>query len=149
MSVESQFFFDSSFKNEKIWDVFSVSHKIIRSSHQGCSVKKVFLEILQNSEENTCARASFLIVSGLRPSTLLKKRLWHKCFPVTFAKFLRTPFLNEHLWWLLLKVCTFCSFLQFSRFELSRTFRRKTTNWNFGLLEYYELKDYSINQNSF
>ena len=26
------------------------------------------------------------------PSTLLKKRLWHKCFPVNFAKFLRTPF---------------------------------------------------------
>ena len=26
-----------------------------------CSVKKVFLEILQNSQENTCARVSFLI----------------------------------------------------------------------------------------
>ena len=26
-----------------------------------CSVKKVFLEISQNSQENTCARASFLI----------------------------------------------------------------------------------------
>ena len=25
-------------------------------------------------------------------STLLKKRLWHRCFPVNFAKFLRTPF---------------------------------------------------------
>ena len=28
---------------------------------QGCSVKKVFLEISQNSQENTCARVSFLI----------------------------------------------------------------------------------------
>ena len=27
----------------------------------------------------------------LRPATLLKKRLWHSCFPVHFAKFLRTP----------------------------------------------------------
>ena len=26
-------------------------------------------------------------------TTLLKKRLWHRCFPVKFAKFLRTPFL--------------------------------------------------------
>ena len=26
------------------------------------------------------------------PATLLKKRLWHRCFPVNFAKFLRTPF---------------------------------------------------------
>ena len=27
---------------------------------QGCSVKKVFLEISQNSQENTCARVSSL-----------------------------------------------------------------------------------------
>ena len=34
-------------------------------------------------------------VEGLRPATLLKKRLSHRCFPVNFAKFLRTPFLNN------------------------------------------------------
>ena len=28
---------------------------------------------------------------------LHKKRLQHRCFPVKFAKFLRTPFLTEHL----------------------------------------------------
>ena len=28
-----------------------------------------------------------------RPTILLKKRLRHKCFPLIFAKFLRTPFL--------------------------------------------------------
>ena len=38
----------------------------------------------------------------LRPATLLKKRLWHWCFPVNFTIFLRTPFYIEHLWWLLL-----------------------------------------------
>ena len=32
----------------------------------------------------------------------LKKKLWHRCFPVSFAKFLRTPFFTEHLRWLLL-----------------------------------------------
>ena len=41
-------------------------------------------------------------VAGLNPVTLLKKRLWYRSFPVDFAKFLRTPFLVEHLWWLLL-----------------------------------------------
>ena len=60
---------------------------------QRCSVKKVFLEISQNSHANTCARVS-----------LLKKRLWHRCFPVNFVKSLRTPFLTEHLWWLFLKL---------------------------------------------
>ena len=39
-----------------------------------------------------------------RPATLLKKRLWHSCFPVNFAKFLAIPFLTEHLRWLLLKI---------------------------------------------
>ena len=34
--------------------------------------------------------------------TLLKKRPWHRCFPVNFARVLRTPFIIEHLWWLLL-----------------------------------------------
>ena len=38
----------------------------------------------------------------LKPATLLKKRLWHRCFPVNFAKFLRKPFLKEHLRWLFL-----------------------------------------------
>ena len=53
-------------------------------------MKNVFLEILQNSQENACARASFLIkvqASG-KPATLLKRRLWHRSFPVNFAKFL-------------------------------------------------------------
>ena len=45
--------------------------------------------------------------SGPEPATLLKKRTWHRCFPVNFVKFLRTPFLTDHLWWLLLIViCT-------------------------------------------
>ena len=30
----------------------------------------------------------------LNPATLLNKRLWHRCFPVDFAKSLRTPFLQ-------------------------------------------------------
>ena len=36
-------------------------------------------------------------VTGLRPATLLKKRLLDRCFPVIFVKFLRTPFYTEHL----------------------------------------------------
>ena len=35
-----------------------------------------------------------------RSATLSKKGLWRRCFPVNFAKFLRTPFLTEHLPWL-------------------------------------------------
>ena len=35
-----------------------------------------------------------------QPATLLKRNFCHRCFPVNFAKFLRTPFLTEHLQWL-------------------------------------------------
>ena len=31
-------------------------------------------------------------------------RDWDRCFPVNFAKFLRIPFLTEHLRWLLLQL---------------------------------------------
>ena len=42
---------------------------ILEAVVQRCSVKKVFLEILQYSQENACARALFLIklqCSGLQ-----------------------------------------------------------------------------------
>ena len=50
---------------EKIYsNLSSVSFKFCnikyRSSQQRCSIKTVFLEISQNSKENTCARVSFL-----------------------------------------------------------------------------------------
>ena len=61
------------------------------------SIKKMFFEISQNLQKNTCARFSFLI-------KLLKNRLCQRCFPVNL-KFPRTTFLMEHLWWLLL-LCT-------------------------------------------
>ena len=34
-------------------------------------------------------------VVGLRPATLLRKRLWHRCFPVNFVKFLRNTFFHK------------------------------------------------------
>ena len=56
----------------------------------------MFLKNWQNSQENTCARVTFFNkVTGLRLTTLLKKRLWHRCFSVNFVKFLRTPFLQN------------------------------------------------------
>ena len=59
--------------------------------------KKGFLKNSSNSQESTCVRVFFNNVIGLRPTTLLKMRLWHRCFPVNFTKFLRTPFFTKHL----------------------------------------------------
>ena len=77
---------------------------LIEAVVQRCSVKKLLLEISQKSQKNTCARVSFLIKLQAWLATLFKKRLWHRCFPVNFVKFLRTPFFIEHLWWLLLRL---------------------------------------------
>ena len=57
---------------------FLFPFEIIRSSHQRCSVKKVFLEISQNSQENTCGRDSFLIKLQASCYTPAKtsKNLW-------------------------------------------------------------------------
>ena len=52
--------------------------------------------------KHLCQSLFFNKVVDHRPATLLKKRLWHRCFPVNFAIFLRTPFFIEHLWWLFL-----------------------------------------------
>ena len=63
-----------------------------RSSHRRCSVRNGILRKLAKfTGKHLCKSLFFNKVSGLRPLTLLKRRLWHKCFPMNFAKFLRTP----------------------------------------------------------
>ena len=60
-------------------------------------------------------------VTGLRASTLLKKKLRHRCFPVNLAKFLRTPYLQNTSARLLL-ILFVASFLYF---PLSKIFASK------------------------
>ena len=66
-----------------------------------CSVKKMFLEISQNSKENTGVRVSFLL-------NFIKIETLAQLFSVNFAKILRTPFFTEHLGWLLLHLIQSC-----------------------------------------
>ena len=52
----------------------------------------------KNSSEVVAQRSSILKVfskTSPRPAVLSKKRLQHRCFPVNFAKFLKTPFLQN------------------------------------------------------
>ena len=75
-----------------------------RKLNQGCSIKKgVLRNFAKFTGKRLCQSLFFNKVAGQRPAILLKKRLWHRCFTVNFAKCLRTPFLTEHLWWLLLQ----------------------------------------------
>ena len=70
---------------------------ISRSSHQRCSMKKTVLTNFAKFTGKHLRQSLFCNeVARLRPATLLKKRLWHRCFPVNFAKFLSAPFFTEH-----------------------------------------------------
>ena len=84
----------------KVYSIGQTNNIVKHSSDaatQRCSIKKyVFLKISQNSQENTCVRVSFFNKKcRLRPAALLKKRPWHSCLPVKFAKYLRTHFLHN------------------------------------------------------
>ena len=65
---------------------------IDRSSHRKCSVRKYFVRNFAKFTEKHCVRVSFLIKMQVSVYNFAKKRLWRRCFPVNFAKFLRTPF---------------------------------------------------------
>ena len=62
-----------------------------------CSAKKVFLEILQNSPENTCARVSFLIklqARGPRPEAcnFIKKETLAQVFSCELCEISKNTF---------------------------------------------------------
>ena len=59
--------------------------------------KSVLRNFEKFTEKHLYQSLFFNKVAGLRPATLLKKRLWHRYCPVNFAKLLRTPFLIEDL----------------------------------------------------
>ena len=82
---------------------FSALWQYSRNSRPEVFCKKA---VLRNFTKFTgkylCQSLFFNKVAGLRPATLLKKRLCHRCFPESFVKFRSTPFFIEHVWWLLL-----------------------------------------------
>ena len=78
-----------------------------RSSRPEVFCKKGGLRNFEKFTEKHLWKSFFFNkVAGLRPATLLKRRPWRRCFPVKFVKFLRPPYLREHLQWLLLHIWT-------------------------------------------
>ena len=82
-----------------------VSSSRIRSSHQKCFIKKAFFKILENSQENTCVRVSFLIklqaeicyyTCRLRSATLFKKETMAQVFSCKFCETFKNSLFTEH-----------------------------------------------------
>ena len=80
-----------------LWSHLNIKRNYLEySSHRRCSVKKgVLRNLAKFTGKHLCQRFFFNKVAGIRPATLLKKSLWHRCFPVNFAKFLRTLVLQN------------------------------------------------------
>ena len=102
---------------------------IIRSSHRRCFTKKgVLRNFAKFAGKHLCQSLFFNEVASLRLATILKKRLWYKCFPENFAKFLRTPFLQNTFGRLL---------LYYHQYELS-------FSWNHRLADVAKLRRLKI-----
>ena len=92
---------------------------------------------MQNSQENPYTRVAFLI------KLQLKKRLWHRCFQVNFANFLRKTFFTEHLRWLpLVKKSLWNSEnFSFSYFWLQMISWAPSTLWHYSCKTRYPQKN--------
>ena len=106
------------------------SHRRCRSSHRSCSVKKGLLRNFANftGKHNQ--------VADLQSASFLQKRFQHKCFPVKFAKLLRTPILKNICKRLLLEVfykkAVLKNFAIFTgRKQLVISFLRERCSWWF------------------
>ena len=118
---------------------FSISSEAVVRS---CSVKKVFLKMLQNSQENTCARVSFLI--KLQASGVFLWILQH--LKNTF--FYRTPLVAASVFYIFVQMAesvylletltqdTDTCFQPFTRRSLTILVQSHTVFWNFGLIFY-------------
>ena len=71
--------------------------EICRSSHQRSSIIKVFLEISQNSQENTCARVSFLIQLQASACNFIKKETLAQVCSCEFCEISKNTFFTEYL----------------------------------------------------
>ena len=71
--------------------------KFYRSSHERCSIKKLFLKISQSSQENTCARVSFLINLQAEACNFIKKEILAQVLSCEFCKISKNTFFTEHL----------------------------------------------------
>ena len=74
---------------EFVWINMTMSWKLFK--------RKNILAVVRRCSRKKGVLKNFAKFTGkhlcLGPVILFKKRLWHRCFPVNFAKFERTPFL--------------------------------------------------------
>ena len=66
---------------------------LLEAAFRRCFALGVLENFAHYTVKHPCWSLFFNKATGLRPATLIKKRLQQGCFLVNFAKLLRTPFL--------------------------------------------------------
>ena len=88
----------NGFHNANWLPLASTKKNGVRSSHQSCSMKHVVLRNFTKFTKQFLRQSLFFNKGAdLRSVTLLKKKLWHRCSPGNFAKFLRKLFYRTPL----------------------------------------------------
>ena len=76
----------------KVMDGYLTEPVLSEAVARRCSVKKVFLKIPQNSQENTCARVSYLIKLQASSCNFIKKETLAQVFSCQFCEISRNTF---------------------------------------------------------
>ena len=87
--IQGRFSYDTQY----IMDTFTLFRNSLEK--QGTRFREAFPTEKRVAIVFRISHQRYSMKKDLRPTVLLKKRLWHRCFPVNFAKFLRTPFLQN------------------------------------------------------
>ena len=126
-------FFDISLLQKKLEFLWSNHELVLLEIRRGRGGAD---KIDPSPEKNILKKTNLLRAKLIRPATLLKKRLWHRCFPVNVVRFLRTPFSQNTSGRLLLKfwysfiriyICNFIAFLKCQKIINISLSRRKKT----------------------
>ena len=75
------------------WYIIQLFQIVFHTKELKLLLKSLIIFSWRNCDHRIISQMFFR--SSQHPVTLLKKRLWHKCFPVNFEKFLRTTVLQN------------------------------------------------------
>ena len=76
-------------RSKTLW---TSSKRLTKAGIRSCSVKKVFLEILQNLQKNTCVKVSFLITLQVSACNFIKKETLAQVFSRKFCEISKNSF---------------------------------------------------------
>ena len=98
-------------------------------SHHRCSVKKDILRKFTKFTGKHLRQSLFFNKVAGTACNFIKKRPWHRCFPVNFAKFLRTAFSQDTCGWLLLYFWRYCWKQNPTIWLVVENITKKETTW--------------------